>query len=416
MKSSGGTSAGIAGGGPSAAPPPAAPELGSAPAPAAADTAAAAHGAGSASPGTAAAALESGRAPFRLGYRPQLDGVRGIAVILVVVYHVGRLLWPEASGWLAPGGFLGVDLFFVLSGFLITSLLLAEAEHGGGVALGAFAVRRVRRLVPALVALMTVLLAIALAGRMYDPAVMARSVVTVLTFSHNWAIGAGWRVELGYLWTVAVEAQFYVLWAVVVAAAVRARRPHLVLAVAAAVGIVAVVMWRLAQVEQGEPLFFAYVGTASRLDAPLVGALAGVVAAAGWLPAFRGRAATVGGTVGLAVLVGAAMRLDSLDEALYRGLFTLLALGAAVGVLAAVRAGPGRLTRSLALRPLVAAGIISYSLYVWHLPIFEMVGRNTPGWHPLPRVALGVTLAVVAAVASYRFVERPFRRRRAARA
>ena len=74
-------------------------------------------------------ALERGRAPFRLGYRPQLDGVRGIAVILVVVYHVGRLLWPEASGWLAPGGFLGVDLFFVLSGFLIASLLLAEAEQ-----------------------------------------------------------------------------------------------------------------------------------------------------------------------------------------------------------------------------------------------------------------------------------------------
>lgn len=415
MKSSGGTSAGIAGGGPTAAPPSAAPELGSAPAPAAPGTAAAAHGAGSASPGTATA-VESGGAPFRLGYRPQLDGVRGIAVILVVVYHVGRLLWPEASGWLAPGGFLGVDLFFVLSGFLITSLLLAEAQHGGGVALGGFAARRVRRLVPALVALMVVLLAIALAGKMYDPAVMARSAVSVLTFSHNWAIGAGWRVELGYLWTVAVEAQFYVLWAVVVAAAVRARRPHLVLAVAAAAGIVAVVVWRLAQVEQGEPLFFAYVGTASRLDAPLVGALAGVVAAAGWLPVFRGRAAAVGGTVGLAVLVGAAMRLDSLDEALYRGLFTLLALAAAVGVLSAVRAGPGRLTRSLALRPLVAAGIISYSLYVWHLPIFEMVGRNTPGWHPLPRVALGVTLAVVAAVASYRFVERPFRRRRAARA
>lgn len=310
----------------------------------------------------------------------------------------------------------GVDLFFVLSGFLITSLLLAEAGHGGRVALGAFAVRRVRRLVPALVTLLAALLAIALAGRMYDPAVMARSAVTVLTFSHNWAIGARWRVELGYLWTVAVEAQFYLLWAVVVAAAVRARRPHVVLALAAGAGIVAVVVWRLVQVEQGEPLFFAYVGTASRLDAPLVGALAGVVAAAGWLPAFRGRAAAIAGMVGLAVLVGAAMRLDSLDEALYRGLFTLLALSAAVGVLSAVRAGPGRLTRGLALRPLVAAGVISYSLYVWHLPIFEMVGRNTPGWHPLPRVALGVSLAVVAAVASYRFVERPFRRRRTARA
>lgn len=89
--------------------------------------------------------------------------------------------------------------------------------------------------------------------------------------------------------------------------------------------------------------------------------MAGVVAAAGWLPAFRGRAAAIGGTVGLALLVAAAMRVGSLDEALYRGLFTLLALSAAAGVLAAVRAGPGRLTRGLALRPLVAAGVMSYS-------------------------------------------------------
>ena len=215
---------------------------------------------------------------------------------------------------------------------------------------------------------------------------------------------------------MAVEAQFYLVWAVVVAAAVRARRPHLVLALAAGAGIVAVVVWRLVRLEQGEALFFVYLGTTSRLDAPLVGAMAGVVAAAGWLPAFRGRAAAIGGTVGLALLVAAAMRVGPLDEALYRGMFRLLALSAAAGVLAAVRAGPGRLTGGLALRPLVAAGVISYSLYVWHLPIFEIMGRNTRGWHPLPRVALGVTLAVVAAVASYRFVERPFRRRRAARA
>lgn len=358
-------------------------------------------------------AVDATSSRFHLGYRPELDGLRGIAVLLVFCYHVGRLLWPQNAGWMARGGFLGVDLFFVLSGFLITVLLLAEADRRGGrVALGSFAGRRLRRLVPVLVGLLGALLAASLAGKLYDPRLVRDSSLTVLTFTHNWAIVEGWRVGVGYLWSVAVEAQFYLLWAVVVAAAVRTRRAHGVLAVAAVVGIVAVAVWRYVQVERGENLFMLYVGTASRLDAPLVGALVGVVAAAGWLPAFRGRVAAVAGALALVLFVGAALRADFLDEPLYRGLFTVVAAGGAVCVLAAVRAGPGRLRRLLALRPLVFAGMISYSLYVWHVVIFEVVVDHTGTWRPLPRVVVGVAVALAVATLSYRFVERPFLRRR----
>jgi peptidoglycan/LPS O-acetylase OafA/YrhL len=349
---------------------------------------------------------------FRLGHRRELDGLRGIAILIVVAYHVGRVLWSRSPEWMMRGGFLGVDLFFALSGFLITAVLLGEADRRGGrVALGSFAARRLRRLLPALVALLAAMWALALAGKFLDPEIVRTSTLTVLTFTHNWAIADGWSVSVGYLWSVAIEAQFYVLWALIVAAAARTRRPHVLLAAIASVGVLAVVVWRFVEIDRGANLFMLYMTTAARLDAPLVGALAGVAAAAGWFPAFRGRVAAISGGVGLAALVVAAVRADVADEALYRGGFTVVAVAAAVCVLAAVRAAPGRLRRLLGLRPLVAAGLISYSLYVWHLVIFEVLAKNTREWQPLPRVAVGVGLALGVAVLSYRFVERPFLRR-----
>jgi peptidoglycan/LPS O-acetylase OafA/YrhL len=108
--------------------------------------------------------------------------------------------------------------------------------------------------------------------------------------------------------------------------------------------------------------------------------------------------------------------LDPLDPVLYRGLFTVVALGAAAAVVGAVQAGDGALVRVLGARPLVLAGMVSYSLYLWHLPLFDWLARETPGWSPPLRSAVGVVAAVVVAGASYLFVERPFLRRRHRRA
>jgi peptidoglycan/LPS O-acetylase OafA/YrhL len=355
--------------------------------------------------------------PFRLGYRPQLDGVRGIAVLLVLTYHIGAVLWPDARFWLAPGGVLGLDVFFVLSGFLITSLLLDEADRRGRVGLGGFAVRRLRRLVPALVGLSAFLLAISLAGKMYETDDVLHSAPTVFTFTHNWAIAYGWDGSQGHLWSVAVEAQFYLVWAVAMAVAVRlTRRPHVVLAVLTAAGIVAVVVGRSLAFSNGTPLLRLYMGTPSRFDGPLVGAFVAVVASAGWLRWFRGRTAVGLGVAGLAVLAVGVAVCEMGDPFLYHGGLTLAALCAGAVVLAAVRTPASRLGRVLAVRPLVTAGLVSYSLYVWHLPLFEILVKNTGGWSPPLRAVVGLVLALVAAAVSYRLVERPFlRRHRAAR-
>jgi peptidoglycan/LPS O-acetylase OafA/YrhL len=227
-----------------------------------------------------------------------------------------------------------------------------------------------------------------------------------LIFLTNWALLAERPVVMGHLWTVALEGQFYLAWSVAMVVALRFRRATELLA------IVAVAGWRLVALERGTSMFHLYVGTLTRLDAPLVGALAGAATAAGCLDRLRGRVAaavSVGGL--LAVVVGASF-LNPWDPVLYRGLFTVMALGAACAVVGAVRAGDGALVRLLGARPLVLAGIVSYSLYLWHLPVFEWLARKTPGWAPPVRSVVGVAAAGGAAALSYRFIERPFLRRR----
>lgn len=358
---------------------------------------------------------------FHLGHRPALDGLRGLAITIVVLYHVGSYLWvPTAISfvhrgpiWTLRGGFLGVDLFFALSGFLITVLLLGEADRRGSVSLRNFGARRLRRLWPVLVALLVAVLALALAGWVYTAEGVQASVFPVLSFTHNWAVAEGRAPVAGHLWSIGVEGQFYLVWAAMVVMALRTRRPHAVLAASAIAVIVAVLAWRAHLYGDGASVLSLYVRTSTRLDAPLVGALAGVVASAGWLPRFAGRVATGAGAAGLVLVFGAATLLRFTDAALYRGLFTVVAVAAALGVLAAVRAGGGPLVGLLSFRPLAAVGLLSYSLYVWHLPVFEIVRRNTAEWPAAPRAALGVGVASAVAALSYRFVERPFLRRRA---
>jgi len=311
---------------------------------------------------------------------------------------------------------LGVDLFFVLSGFLITSLLLGEHERRGSVDLVAFARRRLLRLVPALVGLLLVVLALAVGGWLYAVDDVTATFGWTLSFTANWAMLADRPVVVGHLWTVAIEGQFYLVWALAVVAALRLRRSHGWLAAAAVAGIVAVALWRYAEVERGAALFDLYIGTLTRFDAPLVGALAGAALAAGRFDRLRGRPAAALSVAGLLVVVTGAVVLDPLDPVLYRGLFTVVAIGAAAAVVGAVQAGDGALVRVLGARPLVLAGMVSYSLYLWHLPLFDWLARETPGWSPPLRSAVGVVVAVVVAGASYLFVERPFLRRRHRRA
>ncbi len=351
--------------------------------------------------------------------------MRGVAVALVVVLHGGAAMWPGGRTWLAQGGALGVHVFFVLSGFLITSLLLAEHERSGAIDLAAFASRRTRRLVPVLVALVGVL-----ALGSFGPEIQARHVGTtafhVLSFTSNWWYSGhplplgDWLVGEGTLigyalhtWSVALEVQFYLVWAISLWAATRAGWSHRRLFVVTAAVVLGLAVARALAYATGWSAHELYLMTWSRLDAPLVGSLAGIAWSAGWLRRRPSWLVPVGAAGLVAVLYFALATQWDLD-ALPLGLYTGLAVATAATILAVVSSPTSWLARGLAWRPLVGLGLVSYSLYVWHYPIFIVLLRRYRGTGGGPVLfAVGVALAVLVAWVSYRFVERPFRRRRA---
>ncbi len=341
------------------------------------------------------------------GHVPALDGVRGLAVAAVVAYH----LEPD----LVPGGYLGVDLFFVLSGYLITSLLLDERERTGRVDLLAFAGRRIRRLVPALIVLVPVVVALeVLVG---DPGLIARTRRHALaTLGHvaNWVFVADGDSyfdvvsrpsPLRHAWSLAVEEQFYLLWPALLVVTSRltgARGRALV-----TVGLVTASALASALVyDPGDP-GRAYFGTDTRMFEPLVGALGALVLPLGatgprWLARL--------GTPAILVWLGVVLVVDDAWAGLHRGGGLVLAfLGLLVVLGASSRWAPFPTT----LKPLVGLGVVSYGVYLWHWPLVVFLsdaGRR--GWM-LDALVVSLTLAV--AVVSFVVVERPIRRGRPGR-
>lgn len=360
------------------------------------------------------------RKPFRLGHRPELDGLRGIAVLLVVVYHMSLLL-PDASRWLLRGGFLGVDLFLALSGFLITALLLAERNRTGTIDLVAFLARRARRLIPALGAILTVALVVAATDTWYTRAGIYRvdevlgTAAWSLSFAANWAVVLGHSLQpLGHVWTLGLEGQFYLVWGLAFLAATRARRPLRLVSHLAVVGAVAVLTWRwYSHTTDPADLWVHYVSTFTRLDGPLIGALAAVWVVGGRPARFGAAVWQTAGWTALAALGLAACVVRPFEPELFRWGYTAVAGLAATAVLGAVLAAETPYGRLLRVRPLRAAGRISYSLYLWHLPVFLLLWERASHWPRPAAVAVGVVVSLALASVSHRWVERPFLRRSA---
>jgi peptidoglycan/LPS O-acetylase OafA/YrhL len=353
-------------------------------------------------------------AGFRLGYRPALDGLRGLAVLAVMAHHS-----PLRD--LAGGGFLGVDLFFVLSGFLITALLLEEHADTGSIHLGRFYLRRALRLLPALFLLLLFCCLLALGCRSPVRAWMIyRPVLLTACHAANWYWYFGVPLYLlGHAWSLSLEEQFYLAWPPVLAMLLRLRIDRRFLAALLLVGIVAAAVLRLALWQGPDTRGYHLTTTclATRADAPLVGCLLAVCACSGWLP--RGRAGRwilrALATVSAALLVYGFINLRQGDAFLYRGGFTLVATGAALCI-AAVMHAPGQAMRLLIAPPLVWVGRVSYGLYLWHFPLFAVVPswlrKLPPGWHPGSAAlwAVQIALTFVIAGASFYLVEAPLRR------
>lgn len=357
----------------------------------------------------------------RLGYRPGLDGLRAVAVTLVVLQHTGDFLVSDdgpslTGGPLLPGGFLGVDLFFVLSGFLITTLLLEEHQRSGRVAYGRFYERRALRLLPALGVLLVGTTAwVAATGD--GLRAHLRGVAAATFYVWNWAVAAGADLGdfgLGHLWSLAVEEQFYLVWplALGLLLVVFRRRPtSVVLACVALAGAAAVIRWWVAD---SAGIGDAYVRTDTRADALLLGAALG---AARVTKAFSPRWSRWAVAPGLAALVLLAATTAFTDQWLYRGGFTVVALIAAA-VVCGVVADPSAAAGVLDHAAVVRVGTLSYTTYLLHYPVFQAVGDHLGDQQVLVRIAVAWTIAAVAVVACHRMVEVPFLRlkdRRSAR-
>jgi peptidoglycan/LPS O-acetylase OafA/YrhL len=346
-------------------------------------------------------------------YVPAVDGLRALSVLAVIGFH-GEL--SQLSG-----GFLGVEVFFVVSGYLITSLLLLEQQDHGTISLPRFWLRRARRLLPAVWLLLLAALSAALTLAPDALAQTRSDAAAALLYVSNW-----WQVLqrhsyfmaaerpplLQHLWSLAVEEQFYLAWPLLVALLARRRRPW-VFAVAL-LGAAGSALWMARLFDPTQDPTRIYVGSDTRMSGLLLGA---ALAASGLCPlAGNHRASSTArivkealGVAGLAALLTAFVRLDSHAFLLYRGGLVLVDVATCALLVALV--AKTALAKAIGARPCAWIGRRSYGLYLWHWPVFALTRADFDLPWGGPRL-LGLRLALTFAISEvcYRFVETPVRR------
>jgi peptidoglycan/LPS O-acetylase OafA/YrhL len=381
----------------------------------------------------------SPRRGTNLAYLPGLDGVRGITTFAILGVHAGVLFCPGGS----PEGFYLLDSFFTLSGFLITSLLIAEWRQRGTIRLGAFWIRRAKRLLAGLFLMVmgvTVLYAIVLPAGTY-PGLRGDALASLFYFA-NWhfiTVGSNYFNQTGlpspliHMWSLAVEEQFYFVWPLVFLAVIKIWHSLRALLVVCVVGALASAT-EMALLYNGTNQTRLYFGTDTHGQSVLVGC--GLAAALAWWSERRalrprhaiGDAQSLGGgsawlartrtgratwtALGIAGSVGSVAMYEfvrSDQPFAYRGGFLVASTLAGLVLISVATAPRSFLSRFLSLRPFTYLGSISYGLYLWHLPLFVVINHQRTGltgW-PLFGVRFVITLAV--ASASFYLVERPVR-------
>ena len=380
-----------------------------------------------------------GRSP-PAAYHAGLDGIRALAIAAVLLYH-GGVSW-------AGGGFLGVETFFVLSGFLITSLLVAEWRRHSTIELRAFWGRRARRLLPALFCLVAVI------GIYYATTAVDRMVpglrddgLATLLYVGNWhqiAVGSNYFAANGpisplqHTWSLAIEEQFYLVWPLVVLGILwltrrrtgsESRRPLTVLLAVSVIGVCVSAADAALRLNGGNGLDRVYYGTDTRAASLLVGASLAIVFAILGLPRravdrgplgpgnnrscrWRERSIEILGLLAVASVL--AMMHFAGSNSLWLYPYGLLGLDLAVAVIiAAVVLFPRSATgRTLALRPLRAIGMISYGIYLWHFPLFLWLDTSATGLSGTALLVFRVAATLVIGVVSFYLIEQPVRQRR----
>jgi len=339
-----------------------------------------------------------------------LDGLRALAVGGVVTYHVG-------ADWL-PGGFLGVDLFFVLSGFLITGILVDELDRRGSISFSSFFTRRARRLLPALYLLLLAMCVwaafIAAPQAIGD---LRGAGLAALFYVANWffiVTGQSYFSDmqgpspLEHTWSLAIEEQYYLLWPVLLLLLARRLRPLAVIAATAVLAAGSVALMAL-QYDEGDP-FIAYFGTFSRIHELLIGCLLALAVARG---AALPMSARWTAWIPLALILVMMATVTDSGSFYYRGGSLLFCFLVAWLVLALGSGKPGGGPTALfAWTPLAWIGLISYGIYLWHWPFVVWLTPASTGTSGLALVALRIGATFAVATASFYLIERPIRKGR----
>jgi peptidoglycan/LPS O-acetylase OafA/YrhL len=350
-----------------------------------------------------------------LGYQPALDGLRALSIIAVILYHAD-IQW-------IPGGFLGVEVFFVVSGYLITALLIEERESFGRISLKMFWVRRTRRLLPALFAMLAVT-AFVVAFYAKDSAPdFRRDVFPAVGYVSNWwqiyfvdtpYFAASALPVLRHLWSLAVEEQWYLLWPLLFAGVVAHKRIHSKVSGAiCAVGAVAIMVFTAARFVADDEMRanVLYLSTFTRSSGLLLGAAVAFLwrpwrSSAVRIPKLRRAGADLVALFAVGVLVFLSATQHVFDASLYRWALALTSFASACVVAVVVRPGNTFAKMLLSNKALVEVGRRSYGLYLWHWPIFVVAGARENG----VRLAVAMTITVVVNEFSYAFIETPARK------
>lgn len=350
---------------------------------------------------------------------PALDGLRGLALLGVLFFHANGVL---------PGGYLGVDLFFVLSGFLITSLLLSEHRRHGHITLSAFWVRRARRLFPALLSLMP---AVAIYSLFFAKSSELEQIrgdaLATLAYVANWRTifshRSYWDLfttpsPLDHTWSLSIEEQFYVVWPLFVVLVLRLGNARTLLY--SSLALAAFSIGAMLFLFDPEHVSRVYLGTDTRATAILLGAVLACV-----LPMhaeFSKRSIRVLDTLGIVSLFFLGVcwwSLDGQDPRLYHGGFWLTEIASLFLITCAVAGlqkpsnaqASSLVARALSIKPLTFVGTISYGLYLWHWPVDVFLNANRMHMGGMKLIAIQFAVTFAIAILSYRFLERPIRTR-----
>ncbi|WP_434152230.1 acyltransferase family protein (plasmid) [Methylocaldum gracile subsp. desertum] len=344
---------------------------------------------------------------FKLGYIPELDGLRGIAILAVMAFH--------GNAPFLRGGFIGVDVFFVLSGFLITSLLISEFDRFGTISFKNFYMRRVLRLAPALILLLLVFCLASFA--LLDTEIAKSNYVDALislTYLSNWARAFSIHPPdfLAHTWSLSIEEQFYVLWPLILSvllSGLRKRRHVVLIAVS-----IALLSWslRIYLSMKASPPGRLYNGLDTRADALMVGCALGIILSSGLVgeaaKARLQKILVVGAPFSVVCLLAFAVFSRWTSPWMYYGGFFIVELLTVALVLDILMNPQSVIRKILAMRGLVWAGTVSYGLYLWHYPIYRTM--SAIGFHNWTVPALGSLLTVIVAALSYYGLERPMLR------